>query len=298
MRFRRWLRTATTAARTDLLALGRSRAVGIGAVLFALVVALRIWTITPGVKGEVPGYLVLFDPGAGTPEPTAFVIFGLGRLMPVILSFVAVGYGAGAIAGSRQAGTIRTLQSLPVSRSNVVVGTMFARLSAITVVVVSGLLSGAIVAMYRFGEFSAGPYASFVLATLLFAIVLTTFTVSVSTVVSTRLRAIAFSLGPLVLVSAFGGDRGLPLPVRSSVLVQPYHLLVSASHEQLVAIPRIEHAIVSGRTGRTIDTGTLETIDLTAGAPVYLTDPGAVGSLLCWGLFVPLAIVWYRRVDL
>nr|WP_254863955.1 ABC transporter permease subunit [Halovivax gelatinilyticus] len=252
----------------------------------------------PQVTGETPGHFVVIDPGGGVPEPTTVVVYDLSRLTPVLCSFVAVGCGAGTIAGGKQTGTIRTLQSLPVSRSNVVVGTLLIRLASAMVVVLSGLVTGAVVAGFRFGTIEAGSYATFVLATLLFVTVLTTLAVSVSAVVSTRLRAIAFSLGPFLIASVVGTDRDVPLPVRSASPVQPYQLLVTRSHDQLLAVPRIEYAIETGRIGSTANPRALGTEILVAEAPTYLTDPGAVIILACWIVLVPISISRYRREDL
>lgn len=293
---RQWLREIAFVARKELLTLRRSRAVLFGSVVFSLAIAISVLlTDEPDAAIDFAS-LIGVDQGVDTIDPTATVIYGLGRELPLLLAFLTVGCCCGTLAGEHERETMRTLQSFPVSRSAVVCGKLVGRALLVGVIVVTGLVTGAVTTVVRFGTLSIGPYVLFIGVSLLFALVLTAVTVSVSALVATRLRAVAFTLGPLLLVVVFGTDYGVPSPVRSALLVQPYHILVADVHDHLFAVPRFESVLAAGGP----QPGEIETLDeLAATTPRYLSGVGAIGSLLSWVVVcLPIAIQSHRRRDL
>ncbi|MEY7850306.1 ABC transporter permease [Natrarchaeobius sp. A-rgal3] len=294
---RAWLRQISFVARTELSTGRQSRAVPLWGAAFSLAVVAGVWIAEAPDAAISLGYLVGVDQGVDPVDPTATVIFTLGRLFPLVLTFLAVGCCAGALAGEREAGTIRMLQSLPVSRSAVVCGKLLGRSALVSGIVVVGLAIGAAATWVRFGTISIVPYATFAGVSALFSMVLVTITLAVSAVVSTRLRSIAFSLGPLVLFLVFGSDHGVPVPFRTGLLYQPYQILVADTHDHLFAVPRFEWALAadSDRSLETLET----TADLAATAPAYLSELGTVAALLAWAaVCLPIAVLAHRRHDL
>lgn len=293
---RQWLREIAFVARKELLTLRRSRAVLFGSVVFSLAIAISVLlTDEPDAAIDFAS-LIGVNQGVDTIEPTAMVIYGLGRELPLLLAFLTVGCCCGTLAGEHERETMRTLQSFPVSRSAVVCGKLVGRALLVGVIVIIGLVTGAVTTVIRFGTLSIGPYALFIGVSLLFALVVTAMTVSVSALVATRLRAIAFTLGPLLLFVVFGTDYGVPPPVRSVLLVQPYHILVADVHDHLFAVPRYESVLAAGGL-EAVDVESVD--DLSAATPVYLSAFGAIASLFAWiVVWLPIAIQHHRRRDL
>lgn len=275
-------------ARGELLRLRRGRTVPVVAVLFALAVGIVARGATPPTPGHRPLTLLALVPDGAPLEPTAVVVFSLGRALTLLVPLVTVVLAAGTLAGDHEAGTLRTLQMLPVSRNAVVVGKFLARSAVVGSVVVAGLGVGALATRVRFETVDITRYGAFLVVSVVFALVLTGITVAVSTLVTARSRAIALSLGPFLVVAFLGVDPGVPAWLRTGLLVQPYQLLVAGTHDQLAAVPRL---VLRGRSA--IPGG------MSAVEALYLTDEGAFGALLAWpAVLLTLAARRYRRRDL
>jgi ABC-type transport system involved in multi-copper enzyme maturation permease subunit len=226
-------------ARQELLWLRRGWTVPVVAVLFGLVVASIVRAASPPGPGEQPLTLLALVADGAPVSPTAVVVFTLARLLTLLLPLVTVVLTAGTLAGDAESGRLRTLQTLPVSRRAVVFGKLSTRSAAVVGVVAFGLLVGALTTWLRFGTVDPVAYGLFLLVSVAFTLSLTATTVAVSTLVATRSRAVAFSLGPLLLFAFVGVDPGVPAVLRTGLLVQPYQFLVAGTHDQLVAIPRV-----------------------------------------------------------
>lgn len=283
------LRQAGIVARGELLARRRSRATAVGTTAFAIFVAVVAWTATLPRGGRRSSYLVAFS-GADAAAPTAVVVFGLGALLTYLIPVVAVAVAAGTVAGGVESGTVRTLQSLPVSRPAVVVGKLAAGLVTAAAVVLAGLAAGGAVAAIRFGGLDVAAYGGFALASMAYALALTATAVGISGLVVTRLRAVGASLGSFFVLAVLGVDPGLVPRLRTWLLVQPYHVLVAAAHDRLVAVPMLQYAAV---------TPGVDPAEALAAPPFLLTEGAAVLGLLAWpAVALPLALVRYRGRDL
>lgn len=275
-------------ARGEFLRLRRERTVPAVAVLFALAVGVVVRGATPPSQGRRPLTLLALIADGAAVEPTAVVLFSLGRALTLLVPLVVVVLAAGTLAGDYQAGTIRTLQTLPVSRTAVVGGKLLVRSVVIGIVVGTGLVVGALATWARFGTVDITGYVAFLLVSVFFSLVLTGMTVAASTLATARSRAVALSLGPFLLVAFIGVDPGVPVWLRTGLLVQPYQLLVAGAHDQLAAVPRLA---LRGRS--TVPSG-MATVEAR-----YLADEGAFGALLAWPVvLLTLAARRYRRRDL
>ena len=285
---RRLASHASCIASRELLRLRRGRTVPAVAVLFGLAVASVVRGATPPTSGQRPLTLLALVPDGASLEPTAVVVFSLARALTLFVPLVTVVLAAGTLAGEYEAGTLRTLQTLSVSRNAVVVGKFLARSAVVGSVVAAGLGVGALATWVRFGTVDLTGYSVFLVVSVVFALVLTGITVAVSTLVTARSRAVALSLGPFLLVAFLGVDSGLSAWLRTGLLVQPYQLLVAGAHDQLAAVPRLMF-----RARSTVPNG-MATVEA-----LPLTDEGAFGALLAWPVvLLTLAVHRYRRRDL
>ena len=294
---RRWLRSVGFVARAELALVRKSRALALGTLVFSVAVAAIVWTVDPPERGTSTGNLVAIDPSVADVSSTAGVIYVLAGDLPLLLVFLAVAGCCGAFAGEYERRTIRTLQSLPVSRSAVVFGKLLGRATILAAVVVCGLAFGAAVASYRYGLVAPGPYAAFTVVSVAFTIVLAAVVLAVSATVSTRLQAIAFSLGPLLIVWVVGVEPGLGPTLRSPLPIQPYHLLVAEVHDHLFALPRFEAVLAVESVSVIAEIESAE--DFESGGPVYLRRGGAIAILAAWFVTsLSIAVGVHRRRDL
>ena len=275
-------------ARQEFLWLRRGWTVPTVTVLFTLAVVSVVRSAEPPGPGEQPLTLLALVPAGEALSPTAVVTFTLGRMLTLLVPLVVVVLAAGTLVGDYQSGRLRTLQTLPVSRRAVVAGKLLTRASVVVGVVTLGLVVGAVTSWHRFGTVDPVEYGLFLFVSLVFTLSLTGTTVAVSTLASVRSRAVALSLGPLLIFAYLGVDPGIPAVLRTGLLVQPYQLLVAGTHDQLVAIPRVVLArqpTVSGWT-RTIRT-------------LVLSDEVSLGMLLAWPCtLLALGLNRFHRRDL
>lgn len=274
--------------RKEFLWIRRSWVVPVVALLFALAVRSVVLGATPPATGRGPLTLLALVPDGSPLDPTAVVVFALGRVLMFLVPLVATVVAAGTLAGEYESGTVRTLQSLAVSRGAVLGGKLLARSAAVGGVVALGLSVGAVVTWFRFGDINLAAYGAFVLVSVLFAFVLAGVTVAVSTLVAARSQAIALSLGPFIVFAFLGVDPGVPTWLRTGLLAQPYQLLLAGTHDQLAAVPRL--ALAGPRVVPS---------EADSAGPLYLSDGAAILALLAW----PAVLLWvalrrYRRRDL
>jgi ABC-type transport system involved in multi-copper enzyme maturation permease subunit len=274
---------ATHVGRQELQWLRRGWTVPVVAILFVLAVAAIVHRADPPGPGAGPLTLLALVPDGNPLSPTAVVLFTLGRVLTLLLPLVTVMLAAGTLAGDHESGRLRTLQTLPVSRTAVVGGKLLARSIVVGSVVALGLLAGALVSWLRFGTVDPISYGLFLLVSVGFSLSLTGITVAVSTLTTARSRAIALSLGPLLGCAYLGVDPGVPSVLRMGLLVQPYQLLVAVTHYQLVAIPR---AVSTGLPRAPMD-------------GLVLSDGISLCALFAWPVvLLVLAVGRYRRRDL
>lgn len=108
--------------------------------------------------------------------------------------------GSLAVVGEREAGSLRLLLGLPISRRDVVVGKLLGRTVALSATLSGGLVLAAVEGWYLFVGFDLGAYASFIAETLVLGSVFVSIGVGISALSRSRARAMGASIGVFVLV--------------------------------------------------------------------------------------------------
>ncbi len=127
--------------------------------------------------------------------------------MSVFIPLIAIGIAYSSIAGERETGSLKLLLSLPNSRLDVVVGKFLGRLGVLSVAIVVGFVSMLLAAALTFeGDMQASVILTFMLATLLLAVVFISIAVSVSAFADSTFAAAIGGFGLFVLFQfAWGG---------------------------------------------------------------------------------------------
>lgn len=122
------------------------------------------------------------------------------RASSVFIPLIAIGIAYRSIAGERDSGSLKLLLSLPNSRFDVVLGKFLGRSGVISVAVVVGFISMLLTTAITFdGDIPAEVLLTFMLATLLLAIVFVSIAVSVSAFTDSTFAAAIGSFGLFVL---------------------------------------------------------------------------------------------------
>lgn len=133
----------------------------------------------------------------------------LGRVymsftLPVMILGIAVGHNA--VVGERTAGTVRLVLGMPVTRRDLFLGKLLSRVGIVVAMLLSLLLLAEVLVVTRLGELYLGAFIALAGWTLLYGIIWTVVTVSISAAVSSRYRSLA-AIGATYF--AFGTGRGL-----------------------------------------------------------------------------------------
>lgn len=120
---------------------------------------------------------------------------GLQMAAAVLIPLATLALGHGAVAGSRESGSLRVLLAFPHSRRDVVAGAFLGRFGAVFVAVGAGLLAAPIAYTIRAGQLPGTDYLVLVGFVLLWTVFTTSLAVGASALVSTGRRAIAGGLG-------------------------------------------------------------------------------------------------------
>ncbi|WP_276257930.1 ABC transporter permease subunit [Haloglomus litoreum] len=230
------------------------------------------------------GYLY---PIAGTaPFTTArFPGFVIGALTTVV-PFVGVLTSYGAVVGDRESGAIRLSLSLPLSRSDLVLGKTVGRAGLVVGALVGSLLLAGALVVYPFGELALARFLAFLVVAALFGLVWSGLGIAVSLAAATRRRALVLGFG-LVFLFAIVWDaaaEALALGLEAAGIIDG----------QLPGPVQFALGLTPGRVFERV------TVDLVVPGtgvegPWYLGGWVALGLLVLWAA-VPLGLA-YRRFE-
>ena len=254
--------------------------IGVFSVLVFLVTAL------PGLLSDSP---------IGGRAAVVLITLPAGILVPV----TAVVASYLAIAGEREAGSLKILLSLPPSRRDVVVGKLFGRSAVIGVAIAIAFVIGAVVSVLVYGDLPLVPYLLTTGLTALLGIAFVGLSVGLSAATSTRTRAMAPAIGLVIILGPlwsgivaairFVADFGLSIELAEET-VQFLTILSPASGYGRLFNSVILPDLLSGFGSVGIAGST--PVD-TTGAPVYLQDWFVFGLMIAW-IVVPVALGYWR----
>jgi ABC-2 type transport system permease protein len=156
---------------------------------------------------------------------TGYVSGWLTTLVPLV--GVLLGYNA--VVSERESGSLLLSLSLPHSRTDVLVGKFLSRAGLVAATMLAALLVGGALVVYPYGDLELVRSLAFLVLALLYGALWTGLAVAVSLSVATKRRALALSVGALLvfvflwgtlrdllrtgLVGAGFAENGLPDPI-------------------------------------------------------------------------------------
>jgi ABC-2 type transport system permease protein len=221
------------------------------------------------------------------------LIFAGAFLLPLVL--ISMAYLA--IAGEREAGSIKYLLGLPNSRFDVLLGKFLGRSAIALTAVGISVVAGAVMLLFQFGTVP-GEYLVYVALTAIFSLAFVAIAVGVSAFSASRGKAMAGSIGIYFLFGVLWIVPGVNPQDSVSFLVEDllgmdavpelYHFV-----EQLSPVMAYGAAVQGFVYGAPDDPGSPEFHPAASDTPIYLTDEFMIGILLAW-IVVPLAIGYWR----
>ena len=157
----------------------RTRSVWVATALFVAVLGFVGWSSAYSYEGTV--------------RPLS--ASGIGNSAGILIPLTTLALGHGAVAGSRESGSLRVLLAYPHSRREVVAGAFLGRFGPLLGAVVAGLLAAPLTYAIRAGQLPGPDYLTLVGFVLLWTLFATSLAVGVSALVATGRRAIAGGLG-------------------------------------------------------------------------------------------------------
>lgn len=184
---RNWL----IVARKDLIDARRSWQLYVLAAIFT--VGLTVWGL------ESP--LVLMAVGEDPTVPAQEGLTSMSEFVGFFVPLVVLVLGHMSVVGERERGTIRTMLGFPVSRHDIIVGTLLGRMAVVWSTLTLGFLVALVPmwAMYR--GLNIVTYAGFVVSALLFSTVFVIMAVGISAATRTRGHSIGLSIAGFGLVT-------------------------------------------------------------------------------------------------
>ncbi|SER21747.1 ABC transporter permease subunit [Natrinema salaciae] len=173
--------SAISVAKRDFLNVRRAKLVWIPAALYALFMLLFYWGQSS--RQEPDFYRVLWS------------LAGIGGALVIPLVAIVAAYLS--VAGERESGSVRYQLSLPVSRSDVVVGKLLARTGVVVVSLLVAFAIGTVAAQLLVPEMTIeyAEYAAFIGLTLVYALAYVAVAVAISAATSSRSRAMSGAIG-------------------------------------------------------------------------------------------------------
>lgn len=291
-------RTWLTVARKDFADAGRS---------WQLYVLGAVFTATAILGGLSP---LLRDMVRTTEYSTASFQRGLASMMDMtgfVVPLVVLLFGHMAIVGQVERGSLRTLLAFPVSRRDVVLGTLLGRTAAVVTTISGGLLVG-FVAMWLLYDSSAPlAYAGTSVSILAFSACFVAMAVGISAATRTRGRALALAIGAFAVTTFLWGVLLSLVRLVAGVSVIRYldepdqapgwYVFLDRVHPGTALRHVVSNWVVpvfpSSGVGDTLGRPTLTT---PGPEPFYLDAWALAVVLLAWGL-VPLVIGYWRFRD-
>ncbi|WP_254863957.1 ABC transporter permease subunit [Halovivax gelatinilyticus] len=240
---------------------------------------LRVTNIARGRNVGTTGHFYLQSINHDILYPTV----ALSSLLMLVLACFATFLGAGTIVGAREDGTLRTVQSLPFDRRTVFIGSVFARVTivAVVVVVVFGLT---LAQAYRIGlSPSLTRGIGFVSIFVAHLAGYTAVGVSLSTL--RRRRSVVFGAALVAVIGLLLASIPLSMVSPRLTLLGPgpiFDTLVAGLDDRVYTAFQVEHG--GERTGLTFSVDEL---------PLFASTSAALLSQTAW-IVLPLAIGLYR----
>lgn len=133
----------------------------------------------------------------------------LGRIyqsftLPIMVLGIAVGHNA--VVGERTAGTVRFVLGMPVTRRDFFLGKLLSRVGIVVATLFPLILFAEVLVVTRLGDLYLGAFIALAGWTLLYSVVWTVVTVSISAAVSSRYRSLAAIVATYFV---FGSRTGL-----------------------------------------------------------------------------------------
>lgn len=175
--------SAISVAKRDFLNVRRAKLVWLPIVMYVLFMLLFYWAQSQNPGGTADFYAIM----------SSLASVGGTLLIPLVAAVAAYL----SIAGERESGSIKYQLSLPVSRSNVVLGKLLARTSIVAVGLCFAFAVGIAAAQLLLPEMEVpyDEYAVFVGLTLLYAIAYVAIAVAISAATGSRARAMGTMIG-------------------------------------------------------------------------------------------------------
>jgi ABC-2 type transport system permease protein len=252
---------------------------GVVGLFLALVLLL---TVVPGLlDNDIPGEFVvtIITPVAGIFVP----------LTAVIASYLS-------IAGERESGQLNILLSLPPSRRDIVLGKFLGRTAVVLGAIVIAFVVALVPSLLLYDGFPAGSFLLTMGLTALLGLAFVGIAVGISSVSTTRTRAMAPAVGVVILFATglWGGlitalnfiaDAGLDVSLSESV----QNLLRFLSPSQ--AYSRLFNRLVQPRLTESV--GGPATVPDISAQPFYVQDWFVFLLLAAW-VIVPVAVGYLR----
>jgi len=274
---------------------------GLSAFFFTLMAALA-------------GFLSWANPDSFT---TISFIALVSQVCKLIIPLIALLLGWKAIAGEREAGSIKILLSLPHSRKDVLLGKLLGRTAVLSLSLLIGFLIAMVAVVFAVSEFSFPAYIAFLAMTIVYGLAYMSIAVSLSSLTRSTTMAGAAMFGIFVLFYIVWNSirTALGLLMQRGYIEGVTYTTMGLTGQQIettrlpdwaLFIDMIDpgnayqntitlfSALSSDRIGTRFPTAAFPD-----GVPFYLEDWFSLLILLFWSA-VPLAIALYRfdRVDI
>lgn len=270
----------------DLLRTGRSRGVWILWSVFALLLAVLVYTYEGQLLTQA--------------EEVRAMYRHLSLVVGILVPIIAIGASYTAITSEKETGGLRFLLSLPNSRRDVFAGKLGARLILVTTGLVFAFLVAASIAATVYSIVPLQVAVGLCVITVLYAAVFVSLGVSLSGASETKTQAIAASIGAyffLVLLQV--------IPLFSlRRIVRAIHTGVLQAEPNTTLYDAVSHlspyTAFRQATNLAFPAGQHVSVFETAGdVPVYLTSHLSIAILLVWIILPAIAgYVRFSRSDL
>ncbi len=292
-------RTWLTVARKDVADAARS---------WQAYVLAAVFTTATLVRGLEP----VLEAAANNVEDTTYTahdgLLSLAASVEVVVPLVALLFGHVAIAGDHERGSLRTLLALPVSRRDVLLGTLLGRVGVLWATLAVGLILAAVPMWFAYGDLDVLTYAGFSAAILVLGTVFVTMAVGISAASRTSGRALTWSLFIFVLTTflwelllwlqQFITGVSPEIRMDGPNIAPGWYLLLDRVQPGTAWRHVVNEWVVQVLPDRVESTPEHEPFLTTPGPePFYLDEWALLLGLLAWGA-LPLVIGYFRFKNL
>ncbi len=232
-------------------------------------------------------------------------LIGIANATEAVVPLVGLLFGHVAITGEYERGSLRTLLALPISRRDVLLGTLFGRIVVFWTMAGVGLAVSLVSMWLLYDDLDVITFAGVSAMVLVFGAVFVTMAVGISAASRTRGRALGWTMAVFALFT-FLWDVVLALhelvtdhPPPVEYLTEPdraagTYVFLDRAHPSTAWRHVVSDWIVPVFTDAKIGTGRHDPTLTTHGPePFYLDEWVLLVVLLAWGV-VPLAVGYWR----